>query len=181
MTSPLLWYANRGTGLVLLVLYTVTVVLGLVSTRRGPGSPWWPRFVTQGLHRSVSALTSVLLVLHVLSAVVDEYVDIRWWDAVVPVGGLYKPLYLGLGALALDLTVLVVLTSLARSRLPERAWRALHLLSYPAWGVALVHTVGIGTDVPTPWLRILLAACVGVVAAAVFVRTTARRLAPERP
>ena len=55
MTSPLLWYLNRGTGVVLLVLFTATVVLGVLATGRST-TPLWPRFVTQGLHRSLAAL-----------------------------------------------------------------------------------------------------------------------------
>src|SRR4051812_21139442 len=56
MTSPLLWYLNRGTGVVLLVLFSATVVLGVLATGRS-ATPLWPRFVTQGLHRSLAALS----------------------------------------------------------------------------------------------------------------------------
>ena len=54
MTGPLLWYANRGTGVVLLVVFSLTVLLGVLATDRAV-SPWWPRFVTQGLHRVFTA------------------------------------------------------------------------------------------------------------------------------
>ena len=37
LSGPLLWFANRGTGIVLLVLYTAVVLLGILSaTGRGP-------------------------------------------------------------------------------------------------------------------------------------------------
>ena len=49
-------------------------------------------------------MSSILLLAHVTTAVVDEYVDIRWFDAILPFGSLYRPLYLSLGAFALDLT-----------------------------------------------------------------------------
>ncbi len=75
-SSPLLWYLNRGTGVVLLVAFTATVVLGVLATGRST-TPLWPRFVTQGLHRSHAALSVFLLVAHVVSADVDQYVDIR--------------------------------------------------------------------------------------------------------
>ena len=39
---------------------------------------------------------------HIVSSVVDEYVDIRWWQAFVPYGATYEPLWLGLGAVAVD-------------------------------------------------------------------------------
>ena len=143
MTSPLLWYLNRGTGVVLLVAFTATVVLGVLATGRS-ATPLWPRFVTQGLHRSLAALSVFMLVAHVVSAVVDSYVDIRWWQAFVPFGSTYEPLWMALGAVALDLLALVIATSLARARVPHRVWFAVHLTTYAAWASAVVHGLFIG-------------------------------------
>ena len=153
MTTPILWYLNRGTGVALLVLFTLTVVLGVLSTGRG-FTTLWPRFLTQGLHRTLAGLSTGLLLAHALTAVIDEYVDIRWWQAVVPFGATYEPLWLALGTLSLDLTVMVVVTSLLRSRISTRAWFLIHLLSYAAWLAAVVHGLGIGTDA-TPHLSVL--------------------------
>ena len=100
--GPLLWYLNRSTGLVVLVLLTATVLLGVLAT--GRGGRVLPRFVGQALHRNLALWSVVLLVVHITTAVVDTYVDIRWWQAVVPwVGATYLPLWLGLGTLAFDL------------------------------------------------------------------------------
>ncbi len=180
MTSPLLWYLNRGTGVVLLVVFSLTVLLGVLATDRSM-SPWWPRFVTQGLHRALAALSVLLLLSHAVSAVVDEYVDIRWWQAVVPFGADYQPVWMALGAVALDLTAVVAATSLARSRMPHRAWFLVHLTTYAAWLAGVVHGIGIGTDRSTPWLAAATASCVvGVLLAAgsravAVVRARARR------
>ena len=173
MTSPQLWYLNRGTGVVLLALFTATVVVGILST--GRGGRIWPRFVTQGAHRGLSLVTTMLLVVHVVSAVVDEYVDIRWWQALVPWGGTYRPLYLGLGALALDLTLAVGLSSLLRHRLSERAWRAVHLTAYVAWAAAMVHTLGIGTDTHETWVMAIVVACGALVLGGAVARIVALR------
>ena len=179
MTGPLLWYANRGTGVVLLVVFSLTVLLGVLATDRAV-SPWWPRFVTQGLHRTLAALSVLLLAAHALTAVVDEFVDIRWWQAFVPFGATYEPVWMALAALSLDLTAVVVATSLVRSRMPHRAWFLIHLTTYLAWVAGVVHGLGIGTDSATPWLAATTAGCVaGVVVAAVaravvVVRTRAR-------
>ena len=77
-------------------------MLGVLATGRS-ATPLWPRFVTQGLHRSLAALSVFMLVAHVVSAVVDSYVDIRWWQAFVPFGATYEPVWLALGAISLDL------------------------------------------------------------------------------
>lgn len=173
LAGPLMWFANRGTGVVLMVLLTASVVLGIVSTTR-PSSGWWPRFLTQGLHRNLSLLSTFMLVAHVVTAVVDEYVDIRWWQAFVPFGATYEPLWMAAGALSLDLIVAVVVTSLVRHRIPHRRWQLVHLMSYAAWALGIAHGLGIGTDSATAWSRWLTVACGAVVLFAIGVRVAAR-------
>ncbi|MBK8868746.1 MAG: ferric reductase-like transmembrane domain-containing protein [Dermatophilaceae bacterium] len=170
LAGPALWYFNRGTGVVLLVLYTLVVVLGSVVTARRPGVRRVPQFAMQGLHRTLAGLATGLLLVHIATAVFDTFVDIRWWDVVVPFGGLYRPPYLAAGAVAFDLMLAVGLTSLAKRRLSDRAWRSVHLLAYPSWAASVLHTVGIGTDMSTPWLRGLVLGCVGAVALGVLTR-----------
>jgi sulfoxide reductase heme-binding subunit YedZ len=169
--GPLLWYFNRGTGVVLLVLLSLSVVLGVLAMGGRPGRGL-PRFVSQSLHRNLALLSIVALVAHVVTAVVDTYVDIRWWQAIVPAGATYEPVWLGLGTLSLDLLAVVTLTSLLRTRLGHRSWRAVHLVSWLAWGAAVVHSVGIGTDLASPsGLAVLpVAGCVAAVVVALAVR-----------
>lgn len=169
MNQMWLWFLNRGTGVVLLGLMTLTVVLGIWTTtgRAGRGMP---RFVTQQLHRNLSLVSAALLVVHVAAAVLDSYVTIDWVDAIVPFIGSYKPLWLGFGTLALDLIAVTIVTSLLRHRMNERLWRGLHLLSYGAWGVSVVHGLGIGTDALAPWSWWVTVLCVAAVAIAWTIR-----------
>lgn len=168
--SPLLWYLNRSTGFVLLGLLTMTVVLGIIAvgSTGGRAGHGLPRFVSQSMHRNVALLSVVLLAVHVTTAIIDSFVDIRWWQAFAPIGGTYQPVWLGLGALSLDLIAAVVLTSVLRTRIKNRSWRLVHLLSYVSWAVAVVHGVGIGTDMSreNPWGLVVTAACVAVVTVA---------------
>ena len=179
--GPLLWYLNRATGVVLLVLLTMSVVLGVLAMGGRPGRGL-PRFVSQSLHRNLALLSVVALATHVVTAVADSYVDIRWWQALVPFGATYMPLWLGLGALALDVIVVVVATSLLRARMGYRSWHAVHLLAWGAWGLSVLHAVGIGTDLarPTGLAVLPTAACVAAVLVALVVRLsrTARRPRP---
>ena len=173
MEGPILWFANRGTGVVLLLLLTLTTLLGVLATR-GDAGRGLPRFVTQAFHRNVSLISMALLVAHVFTAVVDTYVDIRWWQALVPFwGSTYEPLWLGLGTLALDLMLVIVATSLLRHRIPHRPWRAIHVLAYASWGLSLAHGIGIGTDAGTGWGRWIGIVCAALVALAVLYRLLA--------
>jgi DMSO/TMAO reductase YedYZ heme-binding membrane subunit len=176
--GPLLWYLNRGSGAVLLVLFTLSTVLGVLSAREGRRR-LVPGIVTQGLHRNLTLLCLGLLAGHVTTAVVDTYVDIRWWQAFSPVGATYRPLWLAAGALALDAVVVLVATSLLRDRIPHHVWRALHWTGYVAWGLAMAHAAGIGTDASTDWGRRVGLGCVAVVLLAVVVRYVADLHAQE--
>jgi len=158
VSDEALWYLNRATGIVLLVLMTGAIVLGVVVRRRGR-LPGLPRFGVAGLHRNVALLSVVLLVAHVLSAVVDSYVEIGLVDAVVPFLSGYRPLAAGLGTLALDLIVLVVVTSLLRGRLPLGLLRWVHRLSWIMWPVALGHGISAGSDLASGWGLVLVLAC----------------------
>jgi sulfoxide reductase heme-binding subunit YedZ len=172
--SPL-WYLSRGTGAITLVLLSMSVILGITGTLRWRPGARTPRFVVDGLHRNVSLLVVVLLFAHVLTAILDPFAHLRVLDAFVPLASRYRPLWLGLGALALDVLVALIVTSLLRARLGLRAWRAVHWAAYLCWPVAVLHGLGTGTDVRSTWLLALTAACAAGVVAAVAVRLARER------
>jgi hypothetical protein len=91
-------------------------------------------------------------------------------DAFVPLASHYRPLWLGFGALALDLLIALTITSLLRARLGLRAWRAVHWAAYACWPVAVLHGLGTGTDARSVWLQALTAVCVGAVVVALAAR-----------
>ena len=167
-----LWYLTRGTGTVTLILLTVSVVLGVADVRRW-SSERWPRFVVDALHRNVSLLVLALLALHVLTAWLDSFAPISLIDAVIPFHSSYRPVWLGLGAIALDLLVAIAVTSLVRQRMGYRSWRAVHWLAYACWPVAVVHGLGTGTDTPSTWMLALTAACILAVLLAAATRSAA--------
>jgi methionine sulfoxide reductase heme-binding subunit len=177
VTAEILWYLNRATGIVLLVLMTLTVVLGVLVRRQGR-LPGLPRFGVVGLHRNVALLSVLLLLLHVVTAVVDAYVDIGWLDVLVPFLAGYRPFAVGLGTLALDLLLLIVVTSLLRGRLPLGLWRWVHRTAYLLWPVAFVHGLTAGTDLGSGPLLWLVLACAGGTAWAAVTAVLGRRALP---
>jgi DMSO/TMAO reductase YedYZ heme-binding membrane subunit len=164
-----LWYLTRATGAVTLLLLTASVVLGVANVGRLQ-SRGWPRFVIEGLHRNVSLLAIAVLIIHIATSVLDPFAGIHLIDAVVPFVGSYRPFWLGLGAFASDLLLAIAITSLVRRRLGHGTWRAIHWLAYLCWPVAVMHTVGTGSDVKQVWLLALTAACVVAVIVAVWAR-----------
>lgn len=160
--GPALWYATRATGLVTLLLLTASVLLGILTTGRFAGGSW-PRFLTVGLHRNLSLLVVTFLALHVGTTVVDNFVSIPLTAAFIPFASSYKMIWLSLGAVALDLLVALVATSLIRNRLGLRIWRWVHWAAYVCWPVALAHGLGAGTDRGTLWVFVLTIACAAMV------------------
>ena len=171
-----LWYASRATGVVALGLLTVVLVLGI--TVQGHGRlPGLPRFGVTSLHRNVSLLAVAFVAAHVITAIADPYVTIGVAAAVVPFTSPYRPLWLGLGAVGLDLLIALIATSLVRVRLGRRAWRAVHWLGYLAWPVAFAHGLGAASDLHSGALLMFSAGCAVAVAAAAGWRIARARAA----
>ena len=164
-----LWYLTRGTGVVALLLLTAGIVLGVAGSTRWRRERW-PRFLVTGLHRNVTLLAILFVAVHVVTAVLDRFAPIGLLDAVVPFRSPYRPVWLGLGAVAFDLLLALVITSMLRARIGVAAWRAVHWLAYASWPIALLHTLGTGSDARSSWLQLLSIGCTGAVAAAVLWR-----------
>jgi hypothetical protein len=165
------WYLTRGTGTVALILLTVSVTLGIADVRR-VRTARIPRFVLDAVHRNASMLAVVFLVIHIITTLLDGFAPITLIDVVIPFTSAYRPLWLGLGAVASDLMLAVLITSFMRQRLGYRAWRAIHWAAYLSFPVAVLHGLGTGSDVKTAWLLIITVVCLLVVIGAVVVRVT---------
>lgn len=170
-TEAALWYVGRGTGVVSLLLLTVVMVLG-VGSRSGRPVFGLPRFAVVALHRSASMMAVAFLAIHVVTLLLDPQAELRLVDLVLPFDASYRPLWIGLGTVGLDVMAAVFVTSLLRHRLGVRAWRAVHWLAYVSWPVAVLHTVGTGTDRSTWWLLALTGLSIGAVGTATLWRLT---------
>lgn len=172
--AKVLWFVTRGAGTVALLLLTTSVLLGVTTSTRWR-SARWPRFVVNGLHRNVTLLALAFVGVHVVTTIADGFAPIGVVDTVLPLHSAYRPLWLGLGALAFDLLLALIVTSLLRARIGFKAWRAVHWLAYASWPVALMHALGTGSDVRTIWLQALGVLCTASVVAAVLWRVVSAR------
>ena len=175
MNDTLLWYATRGAGVVSLVLLIAVVLLGIVSVMRWQTASW-PRFLTTGLHRNLALTTLIFLAIHIVTAVVDPFTALGFNAAIIPFSSPYRRFWLGLGAVAIYLLLAIVLTSLMRPLFGPRVWRLVHWLAYAMWPLALIHSIGTGTDPRFLWMLAIEAVCVGSVVAAIAWRVS--RVAP---
>jgi sulfoxide reductase heme-binding subunit YedZ len=169
----ILWYTTRGAGAVSLVLLSAVVVLGVLSTLRFETASW-PRFLITGLHRNIALTALVFLALHIVTAVVDPFTHLGWLAAIVPFTSYYRTFWLGLGVIAVELLIAISVTSLVRGLIGHVAWRTIHWLSYASWPVALIHSLGTGTDTWSAWMLVLDTLCIVAVIGAVAARLLSR-------
>jgi sulfoxide reductase heme-binding subunit YedZ len=167
-----LWYTARGTGFVAVIMLTVSVVLGVLTTMRWSAHRW-PRFVTATLHKNISLLAVVFLAIHIATTVLDPVSPVHLLNAIVPFTGSYRPLWIGMGVVAIDLLAALIVTSLVRQRIGYRVWRAVHWSAYACWPIAMLHGLESGTDAAMPWARAVYVACAAAMVAAVGWRVTA--------
>jgi sulfoxide reductase heme-binding subunit YedZ len=171
LTGNPAWYLMRGSGVVALILLTGVVVLGILTTNRAQIGGL-PRFVTVGLHRSISLLSVVFLAIHIGTAIVDPYAAVSVVQVVLPLPSSGYAFWLGLGALSLDVIAAVTVTSLLRQRLSQRVWKTVHWVSYASWPLAFAHSLGMGTDSSSTWFLAVALICT----AAIVVATASRLL-----
>ncbi len=163
------WYFSRATGMVALVLLTAIMLLGVLGPLR-VSSELWPRFAIRTVHRDVSLLALLVVAIHVVTIVMDTYVRVPLSAAVLPWGSSFDPFWVAIGALAFDLMIALVVTSLLRARLGFRTWRLIHWAAYATWPMAVAHGLATGTDSGSAWALALTVACIGAVAVAVALR-----------
>lgn len=183
MMDQALWVMGRGTGITALGLFTLSIALG-VATRSGRPILTLPRFAIVDVHRFTALLATMFVIVHVASLLADPYAQLWVIDTVVPFLGAYQPFWLGLGTLAFDLILAVMVTSLLRHRLGLRAFRLMHWATYAMWPIAFAHALGNGTDATYRWFLLFAGICattiVGVLAVrmrADFVEYSGRRAA----
>ena len=177
LNNSLLWYTTRAAGVVSLILLSAVMVLGILARKRVTTRSW-PAFLSAALHRNLTLVTLVFLALHVITAVVDPFTHLGPGAALVPFSSSYRTVWLGLGAVAVELLLAVAATSALRAHVGPRIWRTAHWLAYGCWPVAVLHGLGTGTDTRSLWSLGVTGTCALAVATAIATRL---HYAPANP
>ncbi len=178
------WFVSRATGMVATAVLVLSLFWGvLLATRalRTIDRPAW----LLAVHRWFSALACIGIAIHLLALVADNYTHFAWKEILVPGGSSWKTTPVALGVVAFYLVLAVQLTSLVMRRLPRRLWRAVHLTSYAAVWLGVVHGSLAGTDASNRVYRIVALAFIVLAVAAAVVRavmgtTRSQRAAASR-
>jgi DMSO/TMAO reductase YedYZ heme-binding membrane subunit len=171
----MLYYA----GVLALVGLTGSVLLGLVATDRTVMTPGH-RVMAQAMHRAFSFGALAFLIIHIVTEILAQRSHVI--DAVVPFLSPYRTFYIGLGTIASDLIVLLVVTSILRKRFTAHGkawrWRAIHYTSYVAFVFAVLHGL-LGGRTAKPYVDWSYGFAIAVIALGLAVRFLAISLRPK--
>ncbi|MEX0429730.1 ferric reductase [Nocardioides sp. DS6] len=182
----MLWYLMRAFGLVSLIALTASTALGALATVGGTDPVALDRrLLRQLVHRSCAVIGLVALVLHIVCAVVDSYVDVSVSAAILPFGSGFRPVATAVGVLGVYAVVAAALSGALRGRLAAsaraaRCWRAVHTAAYAGWLLSMAHGLFSGTDTHAWWGAAVYAASGLAVFAAFLTRIFGERLRRDR-
>jgi sulfoxide reductase heme-binding subunit YedZ len=172
------WLASRASGVVALVLVTISVAIGLTMAtklvrKRGAGP------ILVKVHEQTALAGLIAIAVHGITLLGDPWLKPGVKGILVPFAMNHEPLFTGLGIIAGYLAAFLGLTFYIRRRLGTKLWRKLHRATVLVWGLGLVHALGSGTDAGSPWLREFMV-LTGVPIVALFAVRMLRRPAPRR-
>jgi predicted ferric reductase len=174
MISSVWWDLTRSSANVAWVIAVTVMMMGtLLATRflRGSDSPSWLREI----HVWLSVLLLVFSFVHVLSLVLDSYVEFSPLDVVVPMRSDYKTIPVALGVVALWILIVVQFTSLVKRRMSRSTWRKFHHLSYLAFPLLCAHALATGSDLGKPAFAALSVASCTAGALVLMLRVSSKK------
>ena len=145
------WLASRASGIVALVLVTVSVAIGLTMAGRISRRPGAKKKL-MAFHEHAALAGLIAIAVHGITLLGDGFLRPGVAGISVPFVIGYKPFFVGLGIIGGYLAAALGLSYYARRRIGVRLWRKLHRLTFAVWLLGLVHTAGAGSDAGTPWL-----------------------------
>jgi len=161
------WITSRAAGIAALLASTAAVALGLLmSTRLRRSADFKP------LHETLSLATMAALAVHAFALLGDSYLRPSLADVTIPFVSGYMRVWTTLGIAGGWMMVVLGLAYYVRGRIGAARWRSLHRFTALAWALAVIHTLGEGTDAGAAWFVLPMLA-LALPTAALLVRRVA--------
>jgi DMSO/TMAO reductase YedYZ heme-binding membrane subunit len=171
----MLYYA----GVLALIGLTGSVLVSLIAADRIVMTPGH-RVMAQAVHRAFAFGTLAFLIIHIATEILAQRSHAL--DAVVPFLSPFRTFYIGLGTIASDLIVLLVITGIIRKRFTAHGkawrWRAIHYSSYVAFVFGVLHGL-LGGRAAKPYVDWSYGFAIAVTALGLALRFLAVSLRPK--
>jgi sulfoxide reductase heme-binding subunit YedZ len=151
------WITSRAAGGAALILSGAAVAVGLMISARRPATDKTAtsKADLRAIHEALSLTTLAMVALHGLSLLGDSFLNPGLTGIAIPFVGSYRPLWTGLGIVAGYGLAGLGLTYYLRDRIGAARWRKLHRFTALFWVLAIVHTIGAGSDAAEPWFLLI--------------------------
>jgi sulfoxide reductase heme-binding subunit YedZ len=146
------WLASRASGIVALALISLSVILGLAMAGRVSRDPKLRRTMI-AVHEQAALAALIAIAVHAITLLGDKFLDPGPVGILVPFQLDHAPFFTGLGIIGAYLAAALGLSFYFRRRIGARRWRSLHRATILVYVLAVVHTLGAGSDAGTLWLR----------------------------
>jgi methionine sulfoxide reductase heme-binding subunit len=173
------WIATRIFGLLSYLALTVSVAYGLLLSTEILDAVTH-RAVSFTLHQDLAAMGIGLGMVHGALLSLDATMPYSPVELLVPFAGPYRPIWVGVGQVALYLMVVIYASFSARRRIGQRAWRMLHSLTLLAFVGATAHGLMSGSDTGLTWAFLGYLLCAAIVAFLVAYRIVLSLTRPGR-
>jgi sulfoxide reductase heme-binding subunit YedZ len=146
------WLASRASGLLALVLVTISVGIGLAMAGKVMRRPGLSRKLL-AIHEHTAVAGIVAIAVHGITLLGDPWLNPGIGGIAVPFSMGFRPLFTGLGVIAGYLAALLGLSFYFRKRIGARLWRKAHRATVVVYVLGLIHAFGAGTDASAVWFR----------------------------
>ena len=151
----LFWIASRALGVVALVMVAVSVGLGLAMALRSAKGPGAMAKLKQA-HEATALVALMAIAAHGLALLGDSYLRPGLSGIAIPFAMSHRPLWTGLGVIGGWLAALLGLTFYVRRWIGPKLWRRMHRWTLAVYVLAVIHTLGAGTDARSFWLLVIV-------------------------
>jgi sulfoxide reductase heme-binding subunit YedZ len=143
------WVLARVTGLGSYAALAIALITG-IALRTAVFDWLGSNRAIRGLHEYTTVLWIPLAAMHIVSLLLDTTARVGFLDVVVPFHSTYGTLAIGVGALSLDVLVVVTVAAYLKRQIRKDVWLWVHRLAYVAFGLIFLHAVLSGTDFSDP-------------------------------
>lgn len=177
------WLASRASGLLALVLVTISVGIGLTMSGKLMRRPGLSRKL-MAVHEQTALAGLIAIAVHGITLLGDPWLHPGVAGVTVPFAMEFRTAFTGLGIIAGYLAAFLGLSFYIRKRVGPKLWRKAHRATVVVYALGLAHALGAGTDASAVWFRwwvILTTPVIGGLFVYRVLSGRARKRAPRGP